>query len=126
MLLLTSFFVILIVQLPITLARFVNDELDKLPDESRISSPELIPPQIDLKLFKSHDSEYKKYRSNIEYIIVHDDMELNGNIEENKVDIDTKKNIKGKDKSFNSRRIINNICPQNQRLDFLGRCKEII
>lgn len=124
MLLLTSFFVILILQLPITLTRFVNDELDKLPDEWRISSPELKPPQIDLKLIKSHDSE--KYRSNIEYIIVHGDMELNGNIEENKVDIDTKKTIKGKDKSFNSRRIINHICPQNQRLDFLGRCKEVI
>lgn len=137
MLLLTSgFFVILIVQLPITLARFmVNDELDKLPDKWRVVSPELKPPQIELKLLK--DSKNKKYTSSIEYIITHDNVELKNenidkNIEKNKVDIDSKKNIKDgnkneKNKPFISRRIIGvNICPKNQKLDYLGRCRKIV
>lgn len=134
MLLLTSgFFVILIVQLPITLARFmVNDELDKLPDKWRVVSPELKPPQIELKLLK--DSKNKKYTSSIEYIITYESKNENidKNIEKNKVDIDSKKNIKDgskneKNKPFISRRIIGvNICPKNQKLDYLGRCRKIV
>lgn len=137
MLFLTSgFFVILIVQLPITLARFmVNDELDKLPDKWKIVSPELKPPQIELKLLK--DSQDKKYTSSIEYIITYDNnIELkNGNIdkniEENKVNIDLKKNKDGskneKIKSLPSKKIIDiNICPKNQKLDHLGRCREVV
>lgn len=138
MLFLTSgFFVILIVQLPITLARFmVNDELDKLPDKWKIVSPELKPPQIELKLLK--DSQDKKYTSSIEYIITYDNnIELkNGNIDknikENKVNIDLKKNIKDgskneKIKSLPSKKIIDiNICPKNQKLDHLGRCREVV
>lgn len=113
----------------------VNDELDKLPDKWRVVSPELKPPQIELKLLK--DSKNKKYTSSIEYIITHDNVELKNenidkNIEKNKVDIDSKKNIKDgskneKNKPFISRRIIGvNICPKNQKLDYLGRCRKIV
>lgn len=138
MLLLTSaFFVILIVQLPITLARFmVNDELDKLPDELRIVSSELKSPEIKLELLK--DLKDKKNMGTIEYIITYDDnTELkNGNINDyivkNNIEKNLKKDInerhhKNEKNKLSSKRIISNMneCPKNQKLDHFGKCRQI-
>lgn len=138
MLLLTSgFFVILIVQLPITLARFmVNDELDKLPDELRIVSSELKSPEIKLELLK--DLKDKKNMGTIEYIITYDDnTELkNGNINDyivkNNIEKNLKKDInerhhKNEKNKLSSKKIISNMneCPKNQKLDHFGKCRQI-
>lgn len=114
----------------------VNDELDKLPDELRIVSSELKPPEIKLELLK--DLKDKKNMGTIEYIITYDDnTELkNGNINDyivkNNIEKNLKKDInerhhKNEKNKLSSKTIISNMneCPKNQKLDHFGKCRQI-
>ncbi|XP_012248736.1 uncharacterized protein LOC105681863 [Bombus impatiens] len=113
-------FLLLVARSSATLTKLTTLD-DVMPDKWRVVSSGQ-PPQIELRLFKSHTPEDKTWSSSMEYTISRSTDEP-----ENQ-DADEKATSAKPKTQLGSRHIIRGArfrCPTGQRRDHLGKCRDV-
>ena len=114
------FFLLLVARSSATLTKLTTLD-DVVPDKWRVVSSGQ-PPQIELRLFKSHTPEDKTWSSSMEYTISQSTDEPGNQHADEKAE-----SVKPKTQ-LGSRHIIRGArfrCPTGQQRDHLGKCRDV-